>query len=122
MGIEATIDSPLAEAVRRIGTQSAFGRLIKKSQTSVYEALRDGKPLWAESVLTVEAATGIPKEVLRPDIYPPEDGSPPPFPAEPHRTDDPAPGSAATLSGTNEVTQSGKPLQSADDGYDGAHA
>lgn len=71
MGIEATLDTPLAEAVRRIGSQSAFARLVGKTQASVHGLLRDGKPLWAESVLTVEAATGIPKERLRPDIYPP---------------------------------------------------
>jgi DNA-binding transcriptional regulator YdaS (Cro superfamily) len=69
MGIEATLATPLADAVRKIGSQSAFARLVGKSQTSVYGLLRDGKPLWAETVLTVEAATGISKHRLRPDIY-----------------------------------------------------
>jgi DNA-binding transcriptional regulator YdaS (Cro superfamily) len=69
MGIEANIDSPLAEAVRKAGSQSAFARLTKKGQSSVHALLRDGKPLWAEKVLTVEAATGVSKHRLRPDIY-----------------------------------------------------
>ncbi|TCP65893.1 YdaS family helix-turn-helix protein [Sphingomonas sp. PP-CE-1G-424] len=69
MGIEANLGTPLAEAVRKVGSQSAFARLVGKSQTSVYGLLRDNKPLWAESVLAVEAATGVSKEQLRPDIY-----------------------------------------------------
>jgi DNA-binding transcriptional regulator YdaS (Cro superfamily) len=72
MGIEATIDSPLARAVREVGSQSAFGRLVGKSQASVHELLRDGKQLWAEAVLTVEAATGVSRHDLRPDLYPRE--------------------------------------------------
>lgn len=75
MGIEANLESPLAEAVRKVGSQSAFARLVGKSQASVFTRLRDGKPLWAESVLTVEAATGVTKEQLRPDIYRPEDAT-----------------------------------------------
>ena len=74
MGIEHTLDTPLAEAVRAVRSQSAFARIAGKSQASVYELLRDGKPLWAESVLAVEAATGVPKEALRPDLYPPAVG------------------------------------------------
>lgn len=72
MGIESTIDTPLAEAVRRVGSQSAFGRLIGKRQSTVHEWLRDCRPLPAEHVLAVEAATGISRHELRPDIYPPE--------------------------------------------------
>ena len=70
MGIESNIESPVAEAVRKVGSQSAFGRLCGKSQTSVYELLQDGRPLWAEAVLKVEAATGVSRHDLRPDLYP----------------------------------------------------
>ncbi|QIG80084.1 transcriptional regulator [Stakelama tenebrarum] len=70
MGIESTIDTPLAEAVRRSGSQSAFGRLIGRSQASVHEWLRDHKPLPAEHVLTVERETGVSRHDLRPDLYP----------------------------------------------------
>ncbi len=76
MGIEATLDTPLAESIRKVGSQSAFARLVGKSQTSVHGLLRDGKPLWAESVLAVEAATGVSKHRLRPDVYGPEPTDP----------------------------------------------
>ena len=71
MGIESTIDTPLALAVRKAGSQSAFARLIGRSQASVHEWLRDSRALPAEHVLLVERETGVPKEELRPDIYPP---------------------------------------------------
>lgn len=72
MGIESRLDTPLAEAVRKVGSQSAFARLVGKSQPAVYQLLAHEHPLWSESVLTVEAATGIPKERLRADLYPSE--------------------------------------------------
>ncbi len=72
MGIEATLKTPLAEAVRKVGSQSAFARLVGKSQASVHGLLRDGKDLWPENVLAVEAATGVSKHRLRPDVYGPE--------------------------------------------------
>ena len=69
MGIEATLDTPLAESVRKVGSQSAFARLVGKSQSSVHTLMREGKPLWAEAVLKIEAATGVSRHRLRPDIY-----------------------------------------------------
>ncbi len=47
-----------------------MGRLVDKHQTTVRERLLKGQPLWAEHVLAVEAATGISRHELRPDIYP----------------------------------------------------
>lgn len=69
MGIEADLTTPLAEAVRRAGSQSAFARIIGRSQTYVFQALQSGKPLAAECVLLAEAGTGVPKEQLRPDLF-----------------------------------------------------
>jgi len=63
-------DSAFAEACRIAGGQSAMARLTGKHQTTVRERLLKGQPLWAENVLTVEAATGISRHDLRPDIYP----------------------------------------------------
>jgi len=60
----------LREAVKRIGSQSATGRLLKVSQAAVWEWLRKDKVLPAEHVLTVEAHTGVSKHDLRPDVYP----------------------------------------------------
>lgn len=72
MALEHESNTPLALAVREVGSQSAYGRLVGRSQTWVWEALNAGKPVQAEHVLTVEAATGISRHTLRPDIYPPE--------------------------------------------------
>jgi DNA-binding transcriptional regulator YdaS (Cro superfamily) len=88
MGIEANLKTPLAQAVRTVGSQSAYGRLVGRSQASIYERLRDGKPVDAEDVLLVERETGIPKEVLRPDIYPDESDR------APHRLDHAARGAS----------------------------
>lgn len=69
MAIEHDSDTALAQAVRAAGSQSAFGRLVSKRQSTVREWLMTDR-LPAEHVLAIEAATGVPKEQLRPDIYP----------------------------------------------------
>jgi DNA-binding transcriptional regulator YdaS (Cro superfamily) len=69
MAIEHVTDTALAQAVRAAGSQSAFGRLVGKRQSTVREWLMTDR-LPAEHVLAIEAATGVPKEQLRPDIYP----------------------------------------------------
>jgi DNA-binding transcriptional regulator YdaS (Cro superfamily) len=72
MGIESDIDTAFAEAVRIAGGQSAFGRAVGLSQGYVHELLRDHKPLPAGCVLKAEAATGVSRHDLRPDLYPRE--------------------------------------------------
>lgn len=71
MALEHESDSALARAVRKAGSQSAFGRLLGKRQSVVFGWLQRGI-LPAEMVLAVEAATGISRHELRPDIYRPE--------------------------------------------------
>lgn len=65
-----------AEALRLaselVGSQAAMARLLGVSQPTVWLWLRKDKPLPAKHVLTVEAATGISRHDLRPDIYPVE--------------------------------------------------
>ena len=73
MALEHQSDSALAKAVRKAGSQSAFGRMIGRRQSTVHDWLRDKKPLPAEFVLKVEAETGISRHFLRPDIYPREE-------------------------------------------------
>jgi DNA-binding transcriptional regulator YdaS (Cro superfamily) len=60
----------LRAAVDAVGSQSAMGRLLGVSQAAVWRWLDRAHHLPAEHVLTVEAATGISKHVLRPDVYP----------------------------------------------------
>lgn len=62
----------LAGAVKAVGGQSAFARLCGKAQPTVWKWLQNGKRLPAEHVLIVEAATGVSRHLLRPDIYPVE--------------------------------------------------
>lgn len=57
-------------AIQTIGGQSAFGRLIGRPQSTVWEWVDRRKQIPAEFVLKVEAATGISRHELRPDIYP----------------------------------------------------
>jgi DNA-binding transcriptional regulator YdaS (Cro superfamily) len=59
----------LRAAVDRIGGQNATARLLKVAQPSVWRWLTEEKPLPAQHVLLVEAATGISRYDLRPDIF-----------------------------------------------------
>lgn len=52
-----------------VGSQSALARLVGKTQGTVHQRLREAKAIWPESVLTIEAATGMSRYEQRPDIY-----------------------------------------------------
>ena len=60
----------LARAVDLLGGQAAMARLLKVSQPSVFGWIKRGKGLPADHALAVEAATGVSKHDLRPNIYP----------------------------------------------------
>lgn len=60
----------LSEAIEFLGSQSALARLLGITQQSVSHWVQRRKPLPAEHVLAVEAATGVSRHELRPDIYP----------------------------------------------------
>lgn len=62
----------LREAIEAIGSQSALARLLKVTQGAVSKWVSGRKPLAAEHVLAVEAATSVSRHRLRPDIYGPE--------------------------------------------------
>ncbi len=47
-----------------------MGRLLGLAQPSIWAWVDKKKPLPAEHVLAVEAATGISRHDLRPDLYP----------------------------------------------------
>lgn len=64
-------DAGLQEAIRAVGGISALSRLLGIAQPSVSIWTR----IPAERVLAVESATSVPRHVLRPDLYPAEDGS-----------------------------------------------
>lgn len=81
MDIEPTPYESLHLAVDRAGSQSEFARICGVSQPTVWKWLNAIKRLPAEHVLTVEAATGVSRHNLRPDIYPRglREGQPFPF-------------------------------------------
>jgi DNA-binding transcriptional regulator YdaS (Cro superfamily) len=72
MALEHESDTALARAVRIAGSQSAFGRLIGKRQSTISDWLRNDRPLPAEHVIATEVKTGVSRHDLRPDIYPRE--------------------------------------------------
>lgn len=61
----------LKDAIAALGgTQAELARICKVSPTAVWKWVQSSKQLPAEFVLDVEAATGISRHRLRPDIYP----------------------------------------------------
>ena len=69
MGIEADLESPLARAVRAVGSQSAYARLTGQTQGNVHRALSTNADVRPQDVQVLSAATSIPKDVLRPDLF-----------------------------------------------------
>jgi DNA-binding transcriptional regulator YdaS (Cro superfamily) len=62
--------SSLRQAVKQAGGLRAVARKLNVRHQAVMYWLQKQVP--AERVLAVEALTGIPRSVLRPDIYPPD--------------------------------------------------
>jgi DNA-binding transcriptional regulator YdaS (Cro superfamily) len=59
----------LEQAIATLGSQTALAKAIGKSQGHISKWLeRSYVP--AESVLAIESATGIPRQKIRPDLYP----------------------------------------------------
>lgn len=62
----------LKQALSAAGSQVELARICGVKQPSVSLWIKNGKPLPATCVLKVEAATGVSRHLLRPDIYPVE--------------------------------------------------
>lgn len=74
MALEHDKNTALARAIRAVGSQSDFGRLVGRAQSSVHFWLKNDRQLPAELVATVEAAppvvaAGITRYDLRPDLF-----------------------------------------------------
>lgn len=67
----------LQQALDVAGSQSELARICGVQQPTVWKWLQTSKRLPAEHVLRVEAATGVPRHHLRPDIYPADLGPSP---------------------------------------------
>ena len=64
-----TPNQALKTAVEIAGSQSALGRVLGVTQRAVWRWVSEGKHLPAQHVLAVEKATGVSKELLRPDLF-----------------------------------------------------
>lgn len=64
--------TPIEIAVRATGGQSELARRLGIKPQSVQGWVASGR-VPAARVLDVERASGIPRHVIRPDIYPPDD-------------------------------------------------
>lgn len=60
----------LIKAVEVAGSLAALARDCEVSTTAVWKWVQSAKRVSAEYVLRVEAATGVSRHLLRPDIYP----------------------------------------------------
>ena len=63
-----TAQTPIERAIDICGTQEELARRISKTQQAVSFWKRRGT-IPAECVPAVEAATGIPRQELRPDLF-----------------------------------------------------
>lgn len=59
-----------AKAVEIAGGQAPTARIVEVTQGAIWQRLNAKKSAAAEWVLKLEAATGISRHDLRPDIYP----------------------------------------------------
>ncbi len=62
----------LLQAIDLAGSQSEIARICGITQPAVWKWLQSTKRVPAEYVLRIEAATGVSRYHLRPDIYPVE--------------------------------------------------
>ena len=69
MSLEHESQTPLARAVRKAGSQSAFGRVVGKRQSVIHGWLKRGEELPAELAEVVERELGIPRHESRPDLF-----------------------------------------------------
>ena len=79
MALEHESDSAIARAVRAAGSQSSLARRVGRNQSTIATWLKNGR-MSADAALirAVEAATGVSRHELRPDIYSPEPTLPAP--------------------------------------------
>jgi len=72
MDITSTPFEALQRAVEKAGSQAEIARIAGVTQPAVWKWVQSSKRVPAEFVLKIEAATGVSRHDLRPDIYPRE--------------------------------------------------
>lgn len=94
MALQTHMDSPLAAAVRKAGSQAKYASIVGRTQPSIHRDLQQNKPVALEDVPLVEAALGIPRHELRPDYF----EAPSPDPAQ-HPVGQPSASASCSASG-----------------------
>lgn len=72
MDMSPTPFQALMAAVEKAGSQAEIARIAGVSAPAVWKWVQSSKRVPAEFVLKIEAATGVSRHDLRPDIYPRE--------------------------------------------------
>lgn len=62
----------LTQAIEKVGSQAKLAELLGVGQTAISNWLNRDSGVPAERVLSIEAATGVSRHDLRPDLYPRE--------------------------------------------------
>ena len=60
----------IEKAVLKVGGQTELARRIGVSQARVWNWINRDRDVPAEMVLRIEKASGVPRQRIRPDIYP----------------------------------------------------
>lgn len=61
-----------AHAVAVVGDQTKMAKICGRTQGAVSKRLKAGRSAWPDSILKIEAETGVPCWALDPEFYPPE--------------------------------------------------
>lgn len=64
----------LLQAIEKVGSQAKLADILDVGQTAISNWLHRESGVPAERVLSIEAATGVSRHDLRPDLYPREIG------------------------------------------------
>lgn len=73
--VSASAHTAFEEAVRVVESQAEMAKIVGKTQSAVSKRLASRKGVWGKDVFKVEAATGVSRHRLRPDLYPDESGA-----------------------------------------------
>jgi DNA-binding transcriptional regulator YdaS (Cro superfamily) len=63
------MESSIEKAVQALGSQSALARAVNVTPQAVQQWVESGR-VSHKKVIEVERVSGIPRQALRPDIYP----------------------------------------------------
>ena len=72
MALQDALDSPLAKAVRKAGSQARYGDIVGKRQPTIHHALKHGHKIDLEDVPLLVRELGMTEHELRPDYFDPQ--------------------------------------------------